>query len=202
MPNKNNTLIILDWDNTLFPTTWVVRNNINLNDIESKEKHTSYFLHLDNILSKLLHFLTKHGKVVIVTNAMPVWVKISSSVLEKTTKVLKNIKVVSARKSYQPHFQNMMEWKKRAFKDEVANELQTNNTIHIISIGDAEYEYQALIDLHKWEGSQKNKILKSIKFLEEPTHDTLIDQLEVLHKAFPKVHETNKHLDLKFKISN
>ena len=30
--HKYRTLVIFDWDDTLFPTSWTVKNNINLSD--------------------------------------------------------------------------------------------------------------------------------------------------------------------------
>src|SRR5206468_3898165 len=121
--NKSSTLIILDWDDTLFPTSWLTNNQINLHDINSKTKYSSYFKRLDTVLFNLLSRLSKFGKVIIITNALPVWIKLTSTVLPNTSKLLENIKIISARKIYQSKHGDMMEWKKNVFKDEVAKEI-------------------------------------------------------------------------------
>lgn len=192
----DHTLIILDWDDTLFPTNWVIKNGINLSVSKTRDQYIYYFENLDIILSNLLHQLVKYGKVIIVTNAMPEWIKTSSYVLPLTHIILKKLKIISARALYQKQCHNIMEWKKLAFKNEVANELKNKNYINVISIGDAEYEYMALISLHDW--NKKTNILKSIKFMKEPSHDVLIDQLKVLTDAIPAICRKNTHLDLKF----
>jgi hypothetical protein len=201
MINKNNTLIILDYDNTLFPTTWVIKNNINLMNPEVREKYYIFFNDLDKVLYKFLENLKKYGKIIIVTNALPMWVNVSSIVLPKTHILLQKIKIVSARHNYQHKSKNPMDWKRLAFQDEVSLELKKNKFQHIISIGDADYEYHALINLYNYNKESK-KLLKNIKFLEEPHHDILIDQIEVLNNIIDNVIKDNKHLDLKFNFFN
>lgn len=194
---KENTLIIFDWDDTLFPTTWAVKNGINLTDDSLKKKFTIFFLELDDILFKLLNNLNEYGNIIIVTNALPIWVKTSSSLLPKTYELMSKLKILSARKDYRNYSANIMDWKKMAFKNVVSN-MPSNKILNIISVGDAEYEYRALIDLYN--KTNNNKILKSIKLMDHPTQETLIDQLEVLSNAIPNICTMKKHLDLKFRF--
>ena len=191
---KNNTLVILDWDDTLFPTSWVAKNFINLHDTETRYKYLEFFSELDNLIFSFLKRILYKSKIIIVTNAMPLWIKISSCVLPKTQNLLNYIKVISARKNFQKVSSNYTEWKKLAFDAEVKNQLNIKNKQNIISIGDASYEYKALINLYN-----KDRILKSMKFLENPTFDILKDQLEVLSTNIERVIDYGKHLDLVFK---
>ena len=191
---KNNTLVILDWDDTLFPTSWVAKNFINLHDTETRYKYLEFFSELDNLIFSFLKKILYKSKIIIVTNAMPLWIKISSCVLPKTQNLLNYIKVISARKNFQKVSSNYTEWKKLAFDAEVKNQLNIKNKQNIISIGDATYEYKALINLYN-----KDRILKSMKFLENPTFDILKDQLEVLSTNIERVIDYGKHLDLVFK---
>ena len=192
--NKSNSLVILDWDNTLFPSTWVTKNYINLNDIEVRNRYLDFFSELDDQIYKLLQQILDNSKVIIITNALPIWVTISSRILPKTQYLLKKIKVISARKNFQKITTDAFEWKKLAFKEEVEKELDISNTQNIISIGDAAYEYKALINLY-----DKKRILKSMKFLEEPEHQVLQDQIEVLNDNILQIIKHPKHLDLIFK---
>jgi len=195
---RKSTLIILDWDDTLFPTTWVVRNGIDINNAFSRERYIVYFNELDLSLSRLLNKLMKCGKVIIVTNALPEWVRLSSSILPRTHKVLEKIKVVSARKIYQSIIGDAMAWKILAFKNELISEMRDKHINNVISVGDADYEYQALISLYK-EDKRKTKLMKSVKFMKDPTHDILLDQLGVLESATFYICGKDKHLDLNFK---
>lgn len=195
---KHNTLFILDWDDTLFPTNWVMKNGINLMNSSIREQYTIYFQELDRVLSSFLKNTTTMGKVVIVTNALLDWIHISSIVLPKTYVLLKKIKIVSARGTYKSKSSNMMDWKMMAFHDVVDEEFQDESLMHVISVGDAEYEYQALIALNKKKNTGEKKYLKSVRFVKNPSHDTLIEQLEMLNLAIQDVWLKKKHLDLLF----
>ena len=48
--NINNTVIVLDWDDTLFPTSWVINNKIDLTDPNNRIIYYKFFNKLDNIL--------------------------------------------------------------------------------------------------------------------------------------------------------
>jgi hypothetical protein len=194
---KNNTYIIIDWDDTLFPTSWSIKNNINFSDIEIRNRYLVYFSELDTILYKFLNKLLTYGTVIIVTNALLKWINITKEVLPNTKYILQKIKIISARQLYQPLKNTMGDWKKEVFKDEVSHELKSKNFINVISIGDAEYEYNALIALHDLD---KKNILKTVRLMSAPSHESLLDQLEVLYKSIPNLCLTPKHLDLEFKF--
>lgn len=196
----NKTLIILDWDDTLFPTTWVTKNNIKLNKQYDRNLHLVTFSELDNLLYKLLINFMKCGKVYIVTNAMVKWVLISASVLPNTQKLLKNnIKIISARDIYKKRLPGQIEiWKKIIFRNLALDFFQDKHKIeNIISVGDAKYEFNALIDLDD-NFKLKKRYLKSIRFMRYPSFDSLIDQLETLNKAIFDICNKLKHMDLKF----
>lgn len=201
--SRNNTLQILDWDDTLFPTTWVSRNNIDLRDKEHCEKYQNYFNFLDTELYELLKTMLNCGNVIIVTNALMNWIYISSSVLPKTSGLLKlnnqngHIKIISARGNYQDLNVNPMHWKSLAFKEELNSNIHNKQIKNIISIGDAEYEYKALQDLYN-EKEACDKYLKAVRFLRYPSREILMDQLKVMCEGIYKICKTQSHLDLKF----
>lgn len=194
---RNNTLIILDYDDTLFPTTYVMKNNINLYDPEVRNRYIDFFSELDDFLYKLLKKLLDYGKIIIITNAYPQWVRTSSFVIPNTQYLLNRLKVISAKQKYIQKSNNMMDWKKMAFQDEI---LSNKNIFNIISIGDMECEYNALISLHDLE--DRHKLLKSVKFVSGPNYDVLLDQLQVLYDAVPKICLTFGYLDMNFKFFN
>ena len=201
--NKSNALIILDWDDTLFPTTWTLKKRLNLNNKQNKDKYLNFFNELDTILYDLLINFMNYGTVVIVTNAMTKWVIISSRVLPNTRKLLETkIKVVSAREIHQKELPNdMFAWKKLIFKNLVDNYYKNNKSHkNIISVGDADYEFKALINL--WKKKDKHKYLKTIRLLSSPSYESLLDQLNVLKNCTSKICQSKKHMDLKFDVNN
>ena len=205
--SRNRTLIILDWDDTLFPTTWVTTNDINIKNINNNQNTIlSYFKQVDIELERLLKVLLKCGHVAIITNAMLNWINISSNILPKTSNILANgdnnydIEIISARGVYQQYSKDPMDWKKMAFEEILKNN-KSRKVNNIISIGDAEYEYKALINLYEDCKSAKiYKLLKSVRFVKYPTNHVLLDQIRVIQDAAVKVCTTKTHLDLRFEL--
>ena len=157
----------------------------------------------NNNLEHLLYKLTNCGKVFIITNALLNWIDMSVNILPKTSKLLKKniIKIVSARGEYSHYTSNMTEWKKLAFKRELQSLLQNTKINNIISIGDAEYEYMALINLYE-NNKQKYRLLKSIKFKRNPNIYEIDEQLEITDNAIINVCMHPNHLDLVFRDKN
>lgn len=197
--NQYKTLIILDWDDTLFPTSWVLKNKINVSDKMQQNNYMQTFVDLDNILYAFLAKSIVFGTVIIVTNAAKKWVYMSAVLLPKTLRLLNEHKiiVISARDLNQQKYPKMMAiWKSIVFKKLVDDYFVDNTPQNIISIGDAEYELNATIDLFDNKAYVKHKLLKTVKLLKEPNYDIIIDQLIILQKTIPVIVRKQKHLDL------
>jgi hypothetical protein len=226
--NKNNknkicltNIFIIDWDDTLYPTTWVHKNSIDVTKLELLHDYRVYFLELDKTISTLLESLNQVGDIWIVTNASLNWIKSCLLGLELTRKtiIINKIRIVSARDSYSLNNSSPTEWKILTFQDIMENiinkinkRLKPNTFINIISIGDAMYEYMALINLDNFIKSytsksssfySNNKIkyfLKNIKFIEKPNFDCIIDQMNVLDKNKEQIVNKLEFIDLKFTL--
>lgn len=202
---NKSTLIILDWDDTLFPTSWINKNNIEFLSAQNKTiLYNKYFFRIDNNLYNLLTKLTKCGTVIIITNALLNWIDMSINILPKTSKLLKEnniIKVVSARGDFSHYTNNMTDWKKLAFKRELELQLRNKKINNIISIGDAEYEYMALINLYE-KNKQNYRLLKSIKYKRNPDIYEIDEQLQITDNAIINVCKHKGHLDLVFSDKN
>jgi hypothetical protein len=186
-------LTILDWDDTLFPTSWVLKNNIDLTKDDEQHKYMIFFAKLDLLLYKILTELLKNGKVAIVTHAMTKWVLTSSKILPNTQAIImKDIKIISARELFQKKQPDKLSiWKSMIFH----NLVDYNKVQHIISVGDADYEFRALVDLYD---PAHKRLLKSVRFMSSPSYDSLIDQLEVFNKNIKQIVNHKNHMDLKF----
>lgn len=202
--SKHKTLIIFDWDDTLFPTYWTIQNNINLNNKQDQNKYMVTFAKLDSILYQIFMKLSKQGQIVIVTNASAKWIIISSGMLPNTQKLLRNdILIVSARDAYQNQYPNQMNiWKKKVFENIASDYFKKKPLQNIISVGDAEYEFNALIDLYDKNSVINRKLLKTVRFKKEPSFDELMDQLDVFNSCSSKIVDSKGHLDLKFLNKN
>jgi len=193
MIDRSNTLIILDWDDTLFPTTWMIKNGIDLNT------KAYMFKDLDMILSTTISYISQYGRVIIVTNACSDWIDTTKNVLPKTNDFLRHFTFIYAKTAYEHISPDPYDWKKFAFKEIIRSEFYRKNNIgyiNVISIGDSIYEYNALVGLNTFIKSPKT--LKAIRFIREPDKFTLMDQLNTLKKVIPKFIHTGANVDKKF----
>jgi len=226
--NKNKiyltNLFIIDWDDTLFPTSWINKNSIDFNKPDTYAEYKLYFLELDKTIGNLLESLNGVGDIWIVTNASIKWIKSCLMILNFTrdTIIKNNIRIVSARDSYSQNNSSPTEWKILTFQDiiedilnKITKNMKPNTYINIISIGDAMYEYIALINLDNFLKSfitkkclpnKQNKstdlkfnyLLKNIKFIEKPEFELVIDQMRVLDKNKETIVNRLEFIDLKF----
>lgn len=211
-------ILIIDWDDTLFPTTWVNLNSINLIDEKLKNEYRLYFLELDKIVSKFLESFNNACDIYIVTNANIKWIKSCLSILDLTRRVIihNNIRIVSARDSYSGTHSSATDWKILTFQDileeiliNIIEKIKPNTYLNIISIGDANYEYIALLNLDKYlksnnliknkiENNSFNYLLKSIKFIEKPEFNLIVDQLQTIQSNQEFIINKLEYIDLKF----
>lgn len=206
-------IFIIDWDDTLFPTSWVNKNMINMNDVESVLNYKLYFIELDKAILSFLSLLSGNNKngnnIYIVTNANLKWIHSCLNRLSNTKDfVLKNnIKIISARDMYSVKTTSPTLWKINAFKDvlndvilKMKDDVKSTTFLNVISIGDADYEYQALINLdtHFKTKIGINYLLKSIKFIEKPNFLIVIEQIEETGKNFETIVKKIGYIDLKF----
>jgi len=196
---SNKSLFIFDWDDTLFPTSWSFKQNINLKQ-ENKVQYINIYKELDVVLYNIFMKLLKSHYVIIITNASVEWVKLSMSVLLNTSKILNNVKIISAKEKYH-EYNNPSFWKIYAFNDEVNIIIKKNKLKSVISLGDALYEYNALVELYH-PHKHNIKYFKTVKFLKDSTLNTLMTQLMLVFKSLDNLADTSKHLDLNIQILN
>lgn len=182
-------LFIYDWDDTLFPTSWIIKNNYSIKNPTHKLK--LYLNYLDKLIVNLLTNTNKIGEVVIVTNASIKWIQdCIDSMPNCKTIITSYFPVLSARDKYSRLYPTKIEfWKKNTFS-ELTFKRQHDQ---VISIGDNESEYLALVHIMK---QNYCKTIKSIKFKSFPDNIMLINQLMLLSKSIPKVINFKGHIDL------
>lgn len=116
--NKNNTLFIFDWDDTLLPTTWLALNDMRVDmpgpvpaDIQRQcENYAPWAL-------RTLEEAGKYGKIVIITNAEAGWIELTTQkFFPSWASAIEKIPYLSARSTWEPKGCVLpVEWKVRSF---------------------------------------------------------------------------------------
>lgn len=174
----NKTIIIFDWDDTLFPTTFVQKYNVN------KQNRFAYyreFAQLEKNINKLLQISMRYGDTYILTNGSSGWFKYTLNFIPKTIKTLKKLKnIISARDRYEKYYKDKILWKFYSLYNIL---LKNNNINKIIFISDLEDDFKIfdrikLIDIF-------SKIdLYLYKLYDKPMFGELIYQHEKLLDMF------------------
>ena len=167
-----HSLIIFDWDDTLLPTTWLLRKGLLPGSVLSTGV-MEMFEELSLQIIKALEYAQTFGRVVIITNSEKGWVpECANAFMPKIVPFLKNIDVYSARNEKLP----AEAWKKKAFKREMyktygRSDLQRN----VVSIGDGLHERLAIASING-----PTTYVKNILFLPTPEPHILIQELKSL----------------------
>ena len=166
------SIIIFDWDDTLQPTTWLLRKGLLPGSVLSTGV-LEMFDELSGEIIKVLEYAKTFGRVVIITNSEKGWVsECAGAFMPKIVPVLKTIEAYSARNEKLP----AEAWKKKAFKREMyktygRSDLQRN----VVSIGDSLHERLALDSI-----KGPTTYAKNILFLPTPEPRILIQELKSL----------------------
>lgn len=198
-----SALTILDWDDTLFPSTWLVETGLEL--LESCPPHRRDILGpmmgLSHMMLELLQTAKQHSHVVILTNASAGWVHDAVRNFMPNPELLheiNNTQIVYAREEFarivpdDEFFARMvdddtpypMSWKKVAM-DRTIREFygQEHSWKNIVSIGDSPLDRWALDDVvlaHSNPVSRRTGVnrplrCKTVKVIENPS----IQQVQV-----------------------
>jgi len=211
------TELIFDWDDTLLPSTWLVKQGLRLDFPEVLPE--SARVTLRRIEEGIIALLTKaksYGKVIIITNAETGWVELSAQrFVPGVIPYLKDIKVLSARSTFESQYQEPFEWKVAAFRQEVGAFMEevdereshdreqmspetTGPTRHVVSFGDSVHERDAVWLVCK---NATNTFTKSIKFVERPTAEQLYKEIDLVTNCMDYISTFGGSLDLMLTIS-
>lgn len=212
---SDRTIIIFDWDDTLLPSSHVSGMDPSQIDAETKQN----LLDCEKIVINILTRVSETYKYLyIVTNAEDLWVQMSMEKYYKTLlthDVMKKIKIVSARSTYQDKFpQAPQKWKYLAMHDiltsvfvdlitDTTQNNQSGSTIQnlkkqIISFGDDNCEREAVISLSK---TFPQIYAKSVKFVIAPKCIQIGKQLEFLQNHINYISSCQTNLDLQLAVT-
>jgi hypothetical protein len=202
MTNEETTFFI-DWDDTCMCSHWLKVNGFSFAKADTHEKRE--FLEMGEALTHavgpLLMKLAEFGRVVIVTNANDGWVQEScSTFMPKLVNLIGKLTVVSAQDRYRPYVASPIEWKRRTFRDVLDAETRPLGRVrNLISIGDGTAEHVAIHSLDTYPDKHvlnPKNILKSVKLLDMPSPNQLIEQLVILTKMIEGIMQHPNRLDI------
>lgn len=195
------TLMFFDWDDTLFPTTWLRLQSSLEKDAVTTPEEADLLHRLAKSTESTLLMAMGIGKVVIVTNAEEGWVEMCcQKFMPSLLQVLAQVDIISARSTYEKCSDDAAEWKRLAFAREVNSFYgESDQQRNIVSLGDSLQEQSALNTVCH---SLLNCCGKSLKFLESPTLMELLDEHEFARACLLDVVEHNGDLDVEIDLDN
>mmetsp|Transcript_26774 Transcript_26774/g.58215 ORF Transcript_26774/g.58215 Transcript_26774/m.58215 type:complete len:311 (+) Transcript_26774:456-1388(+) len=203
----NQTIIILDWDDTLCPSTTCMRH-LGLS-VLGDPPEGKVAQELDALAMEVGLLLDKASelaeKVVIVTNAEEGWIELACKAwLPSLLPHLERAEVVSARSTWEPKgVASPAGWKAKAFEDAVAqfySRYAHQSWKNIISIGDAPHEREALSRVVRGAPIARGKRCrsKSVKFILRPSIPQLKREIQLLCSSLREIVWHDDDLDLHF----
>jgi len=202
---KQRSLQIWDWDDTLFPSTWINGQGLRLEDEEGASPEQQVLLdRLAREVEGTLRLALATGDVVIVTNAELGWVDQScKKFFPSMHHLVDTLKVVSARTTYEEFgVFNPLDWKVKAFEaemcDYVPHAARTTYNVevsNIMSCGDSIHEREALMRAAETLRLDQRRV-KSVKLPERPDLQSLHRTHDLLRKYLKCVVDHDGDLDL------
>ena len=179
------TLVLLDWDDTLFCTSALRRRN-------APRPGDATLRQLEAVSRSLLTLCLSLGQTVIVTNAQGGWVqKCVDRFMPQLQAELTRVTVVSARDRFEKMYpDDPVAWKCATFAELKENSCQIAN---LVAIGDQEAEMKAVAHLALL---YHTAFVKSVRLMEGPTVSELGAQLRLLGKRLPRITHTARHLSI------
>jgi len=203
-PTTTETIVFLDWDDTLLCSSVLSGAGIGLNtDLSTLPQADELLRQLDELSTLIIKVLNKartYGEVHIVTNGETGWVQMSANnFVPRVVPHLEHVHILSARSTFEKKYpDNPMQWKFHAFKRCLADLYAQNCFKNVLSFGDSHAEREAIRAVTK---NLPYTRTKSIKFAERPSIEQLQRQLELVSKCFEYISDHEENLDLCMSLS-
>ena len=200
------TLIIFDFDDTLFCTKYFDTFSVPYKDIfdcrisleEINPSLVKEIKQLEDTIIELFNNLQQKYDIIIISNADIKWINnCLTHFLSELNEYIKenNLKIYSAKNIFGKIVKDSNEWKIKCFK-KVIKELYKNDLnfdLNVISIGDSNKEKKAVFNLSK--SNEFNKVnIKFINMISFPSAASIILQLKYLNDNINDMILSNKSL--------
>jgi len=190
-PPKHQTVIVFDWDDTLLCTSYLESQEDDMLPSYVEQQMRS----IQQAAGRLIERALQSGQTFIITNAMNGWVEYSAARwAPEFLPVLQKVKVISARSKYEPKFPGQVgKWKTEAFL-ELQRKLNSQIITSLISIGDSNFEMDAV---HFMAKKFDQALVKTVKLKDHPSPKELHKQLELVFQRFEGITQSARNLNIK-----
>jgi hypothetical protein len=182
----NNNIIILDWDDTLFSTSYFLLKNKKLT-IEEQQ----LFFKLGECVSKFINLSKSFGKVFIITNSTKKWLyKTAYNYLKINENLLDEVNVISARENFNEEIVPKHMWKSLIFK-QLYKYFELSDSIVCIS--------DSINDINEGKKLKtifKNNNISTIKFINKPSPIQNIKEINLIIENLGKIINSNYNMIL------
>ena len=189
----HNSIFIFDWDDTLFPTSFLMKEGIVDKNNLSKELINNFGILEKNIIN-IINFALSKGDVYIITNSSIAWFKYSfDKYFSNLKNIFNKINIISARDKYGHIYPGEFKiWKENAFLS-LRKKININLVTNIICFGDSLIELEAV----KLLANKLNEsFIKRIKFKKNPGIEDLINQLYLINNKIDYIYSKAKNLSI------
>jgi len=191
-------LILLDWDDTVLPTTYLTRLGVGL-ETEVPADLSDALEEYEWLVVKTLRDLQAIGKLVVVTNAEEGWVTMTvDKFLPGLRPILAETQCISARSLFEPRgYETPVEWKEETFA--YVAQRHFGSDMHdrvVVSIGDSKHEREAVQRL-SW---RLGVVTKSVKLQIFPDLDILQREHEIFQAQIQSVFAHKGPMDIQVSV--
>lgn len=197
------TAIIFDWDDTVLPSSWLLAQELSLDDDSMvTEWQRGQLAELASLAIETLRLAKTLGSVVFVTNADEGWIELScKKFMPDLWPALRDVRLLSARTEYETpqNTTRPAEWKVRAFEAELVRIFGARTLAcpwkrkNVMSIGDSIYEREALMRATR---GLPNARSKSIKLADRPGIGELRAEHSIMAQGLAQMAQKDCDLDL------
>jgi len=200
--DKQETMLIFDWDDTILPTSWLERIHALSGASPLRPEVQRHMTALCGVVSQTLTMATSMGTTIIITNSAPGWVDQSCQLF--MPQIINQVRSfqICAKPMHAPLTFKITAFRRecRAFKN-------------VVSVGDGDAERTASLRLQQGPERKNNpnpasaeipdsqRRVKSVKLIELPTCQQLIAEHEMLQIRLSDVAAFKGCLDLKSRFA-
>jgi hypothetical protein len=203
----SDALIILDWDDTLCPTSYIWSDKELQWDKPASPEKIEVLKRHAMAAEALLRLASSLGTVCIITLAQDPWVSMSiDNFLPNLQGLLHELKIevvyarnTLSRKIVRGIIADESRDVAQAFKTAAMRHVVEQGTwANAISVGDSDAEFYSIQDVTFHHKGPRQCLCKAVKLAEKPDLETLTVELEVLHRWLPTIVDHSGDLELDF----
>ncbi|NBO54388.1 MAG: hypothetical protein EBU84_07300 [Actinobacteria bacterium] len=205
---SDSTVTVLDWDDTLIPSTWLKEQGLTGAALLDKFGITKEMVdaceEVAPYVQRVIQKAQEYGKVFIITNGTHGWVENSCGLFMPSIRnLVLSLPIISAADLYRYFSKDPISWKRMAFRRDLLDRAfggMPRAARVVISIGDGYAEQQASRNLMMIGSYSQVGLLsvRSLKIVESSSPAVLIRQLDEICQVLPSLATQSGDFDLQW----